>query len=178
MSSPARTPRSQALFRAAAAAGLALLVAAPAMAAKPEIKRTVPTPPSFLSTAVTVPAGASTTYFSGTLADPADPKAAKGSPEFWGDTKTQALSVLKKMEANLKAEGLEFGDVVSVRVFLVGDPKKGGTLDFAGLQEAYTQFFGTAAQPNRPVRTALQVAALPAPGALIEIDCIAAKVGK
>jgi len=172
------------LFGAAFTTGCAPMSALPpatpvadaAPAVKPSIKRTVPSPTSFLSTAVTVPPGAATTYFSGQLAAVSDHAAPAGSFEAYGDTKTQTLSVLKKLQAALEAEGLGFGDVVSVRVFLAGDPKLGGKLDFAGLQAAYTQFFGTAEQPMRPTRTALQVAALPAPWALVEIDCIAAKV--
>jgi len=64
---------------------------------------------------------------------------------------------------------------VQLRVFLVGDPANGGNLDFAGLQAAYTEFFATAEQPRKPTRTAIQVVALPLPGALVEIEAIAAK---
>jgi len=39
----------------------------------------------------------------------------------------------------------------------------------------YTQFFGTAAQPNKPARSAVQVAALVVPGPLLEIEVVAAK---
>jgi enamine deaminase RidA (YjgF/YER057c/UK114 family) len=40
---------------------------------------------------------------------------------------------------------------------------------------AYTQFFGTKDQPNKPARSAMQVAALAAPWALVEIEVIAVK---
>jgi enamine deaminase RidA (YjgF/YER057c/UK114 family) len=66
--------------------------------------------------------------------------------------------------------------VVSVRVFLVGDPLLDNKLDFNGLNAAYAEYFGTAAQPNKPARTAVQVVALPAPGALVEIDLIAVRL--
>jgi enamine deaminase RidA (YjgF/YER057c/UK114 family) len=66
-------------------------------------------------------------------------------------------------------------DVVKMTVFLVGDPANGGKLDFAGLQGVYTQFFGTKDQPNKPARSAVQVAALAAPWALVEIEVIAVK---
>ena len=39
----------------------------------------------------------------------------------------------------------------------------------------FGQFFGTKEQPNKPARSAVQVAALVAPGALLEIEVIAAK---
>jgi enamine deaminase RidA (YjgF/YER057c/UK114 family) len=46
-------------------------------------------------------------------------------------------------------------------------------MDFAGFMAGYSQFFGTKDQPNKPARSAMQVAALAAPGALIEIEVVA-----
>lgn len=142
-----------------------------------EIKRTgVPGSTFPISLAVSVPADSRITFFAGTLADVANPDAPKGSYEAYGDTQTQTTSVLKKIEKLLAAEGYTLGDVVKANVFLSGDPKLEGKMDFAGLNAAYGQFFGSAAQPNKPVRTALQVAALPMPGGLVEIEVTAAKV--
>ncbi|CAM4133070.1 2-aminomuconate deaminase [Pseudomonas reidholzensis] len=128
-----------------------------------------------ISQLVTVPAASQLTFVSGTLPDVADPKAAKGSIAAYGNTETQTRSVLNKLRTALRSEGLDLGDIVQLRVFLVGDPDKGNQLDFAGLQAAYTEFFATAEQPRKPTRTALQVVALPLPGALVEIEAIAAK---
>ena len=142
-----------------------------------QIKRTpIPNSNFPISVAVTVPANAETIYFSGVLPDVADATAPKGTPAAYGSTETQTSSVLRKLQSALAAEGLSFGDVVSLRVFLVGDPKLDNKLDFSGLNTAFGQFFGTAAQPAKPARTALQVAALPLPGALVEIDLVAARV--
>jgi enamine deaminase RidA (YjgF/YER057c/UK114 family) len=153
----------------------ALQAAAPAHAE--EIKRTgVPGSTFPISLAVSVPANTRITYFAGTLADVSNPDAPKGSIEAYGNTNTQTTSILKKIEKLLAAEGYTLGDVVKVNVFLVGDPKLDGKMDFAGLNAAYGQFFGSATQPNKPVRTALQVAALPMPGGLLEIEVTAAKV--
>lgn len=117
-----------------------------------------------------------TLYLSGQLASPVTPAAAaKGTPAIYGDTKTQAFSALTKIQALLKAQGLDMKDVVKMTVFLAGDPALGGKLDFPGLQASYTQFFGTTEQPNKPARSAVQVAALAAPWALIEIEVIAVK---
>ena len=117
-----------------------------------------------------------TLYLSGQLASPATPAdAASGKPAEYGDTKAQSLSALNKIQALLKEQGLDMKDVVKMTVFLAGDPANGGKLDFAGLQGAYTQFFGTAAQPNKPARSAFQVAALAAPWALVEIEVIAVR---
>jgi enamine deaminase RidA (YjgF/YER057c/UK114 family) len=117
-----------------------------------------------------------TFYLSGQLASPITPAdAAKGTAAVYGDTKTQAFSALTKIQGLLKAQGLDMKDVVKMTVFLAGDPANGGKLDFAGLQASYTQFFGTKDQPNKPARSAVQVAALAAPWALVEIEVIAVK---
>ena len=117
-----------------------------------------------------------TLYVSGQLASPVTPAdAAKGTPAVYGDTKAQATGELLKIQAILKEQGLTMGDVVNMHVYMAGDPEKGGKLDFAGLQAAYTQFFGTAEQPNKPSRAAMQVAALAAPWALVEIEVIAVR---
>ena len=116
-----------------------------------------------------------TFYLSGQLASPVTPAdTAKGTPADYGDTKTQALSVFNKIQAALKEQALDMKDVVKMTVFLAADPKL-GKLDFPGMQASYTQFFGTAAQPNKPARSAMQVAALAAPWALIEVEVIAVK---
>jgi enamine deaminase RidA (YjgF/YER057c/UK114 family) len=117
-----------------------------------------------------------TLYLSGQLASPVTPAdPAKGTPAVYGDTKTQAMSALNKIQALLKEQGLDMKDVVKMTVFLAGDPAMGNKLDFAGLQGAYTQFFGTKDQPNKPARSAVQVAALAAPWALLEIEVIAVR---
>jgi len=129
-----------------------------------------------ISLTVSVPASARLTFVSGTLAEVANPAAEKGSIEAYGDTRTQATSILNTIARRLAADGLTLADVVKVNVFMVGDPKLGGKMDFAGLNAAYGQFFGSPDQPNKPVRTALQVMALPMPGALLEIEATAARV--
>ena len=117
-----------------------------------------------------------TLYLSGQLADPVTPEdKSKGTPAVYGDTKVQAFSVLSKVQKLLKAQGLDMKDVVKMTVFLAGDPKNGGKLDFPGLQASFTQFFGTKEQPNKPARSAMQVAALVNPWALVEIEAIAVK---
>jgi len=117
-----------------------------------------------------------TLYLSGQLASPITPAdAAKGTAAVYGDTEAQTMSTLTKIQAALKAEGLTMGDVVMMHVYLAGDPAKEGKLDFPGMMAAYTRFFGTKEQPNKPARSAMQVAALAAPWALVEIEVIAVK---
>lgn len=92
-----------------------------------------------------------------------------------GDTRAQTLSTLGAIRKVLQAQGLDLGDVIQMHVYLAGDPALQGKMDFAGMNAAYLELFGTAAQPNRPVRSTVQVAALARPGALVEIEVVAAR---
>jgi enamine deaminase RidA (YjgF/YER057c/UK114 family) len=124
---------------------------------------------------VEIPADKTIYFHSGMVPAPLDPKAPAGTPEYWGDTKTQTLSVFARIKESLAKNGLTFGDVVAMTVFLVGDPAKEGKMDFAGMMAAYSQFFGTKEQPNLPARSTVQVAGLVAPGMLVEIEVHLAK---
>jgi enamine deaminase RidA (YjgF/YER057c/UK114 family) len=114
-------------------------------------------------------------FLSGATASIANPSAPAGTVAAYGDTEAQTVSVLKSLAATLARLDLGFANLVQLRVFLVGDPDKGGKMDFAGMQAGYTQFFGTKEQPNLPARTTVQVAGLAAPGLLVEIDAVAVK---
>jgi enamine deaminase RidA (YjgF/YER057c/UK114 family) len=87
----------------------------------------------------------------------------------------KTLSVFGRIKESLDKLGLGFGDVVAMTVYLVGDPAKEGKMDFEGMMAAYSQFFGTKAQPNLPARSTVQVAGLVAPGMLVEIEVQLAK---
>ena len=116
-----------------------------------------------------------TLYVAGQMASPITPAdKAKGTPAVYGDTKMQTLSALENIERILKSQGLTMGDVVQMDVFLAPAPAT-GKMDFAGMNEAYSQFFGTADQPNKPVRAAMQVAALATSWGLVEIQVVAVK---
>ncbi len=144
--------------------------------ASEKVERVPPANSDFpISAAVIVPAGYDTIYVSGHIPKVANANAPKGSTEAYGDTKTQTVSVLKQIEDELAAQQLSMADVVMMHVFLVGDPATGGKMDFAGMMAAYRQFFATKQQPNKPARSAVQVAALAAPGALVEIEVIAVR---
>ena len=128
-----------------------------------------------ISAAVSVPAGYDTIYVSGHIPKVAKPDAAKASIEMYGDTKTQTISALQQISDLLAAQQLSMADVVMLHVFLVGDPANGGKMDFAAMNAGYSQFFGSKAQPNKPARSTVQVVALAAPGALVEIEAIAVR---
>jgi enamine deaminase RidA (YjgF/YER057c/UK114 family) len=92
------------------------------------------------------------------------------------DTESQIVGILADMQKFLVSQNVTLGDVVMMRVYLAGDPAKGGKADIPGARAAHTQFFGTKDQPNKPAATAVQVV-LPAgdSGALVEIDVIAVR---
>jgi enamine deaminase RidA (YjgF/YER057c/UK114 family) len=131
-----------------------------------------------IAASVTVPAGYDTIYVSGMTPPPLNADAPKGTPPVYGDTKTQTMGVLKRLQDALAAQGFTFGDVVMMRVYLVGDPALAGKMDFPGMMAAYTTAFGTPAQPNKPARVTTQVAALVGPGQMVEIELQAAKAHK
>ena len=128
-----------------------------------------------IAQAVEVTADTTLVYHSGTLPGPANPDADPSSREYWGDTEAQANSVFERMAGSLENLGLGFGDVVKMTVFLVGDPEMGGRMDFGGFMKAYSKHFGTEAQPNKPARSAIQIAALARPNVFVEVEVVLAR---
>jgi enamine deaminase RidA (YjgF/YER057c/UK114 family) len=127
-----------------------------------------------ISAAVTVKASADTVFLSGALPPVINKDAPKGTAAAYGDMTTQTVGVLTAIKGTLARLGMGMGDVVKMTVFMVANPAD-NKLDFAGMMAGYTQFFGTKDQPNKPARSAVQVAALAVPGPLLEIEVIAAK---
>jgi len=155
---------------------LASAVTCVAVGAEDVIRTPLPDGSSFpISAAVTVRAGVDTVYVSGTLPSAINKDAPKGTAPAYGDMQTQTVSVLTSIKGTLAKLGLGMGDVVKMTVFLVADPANDNKLNFTGLMAGYSQFFGTKDQPNKPARSAVQVAALVVPGALLEVEVIAAK---
>jgi enamine deaminase RidA (YjgF/YER057c/UK114 family) len=128
-----------------------------------------------IAQAVEVAPGTTLIWHSGTVPGPANPDAERGSREFWGDTEAQAMSVFLRMEQSFEKLGVDFGDVVKMTVFLVGDPELGGRMDFDGFMRAYTKYFGTKEQPNLPARSAVQIAGLAGEGMLVEVEVVLAR---
>ena len=151
---------------------IAAAAAAPASAA--EIVRHTNPPPAFILNGVTIPPGAEILMLSGQLASPIDP-AKTDSIDAFGDTKTQTISIFTKIKAQLAKLGYAMSDIVKLTVFVAGDPKLGGKMDFTGFNDGYKMFFGTADNPNLVARSTVQVAALAGPNFLLEIEATAAK---
>jgi enamine deaminase RidA (YjgF/YER057c/UK114 family) len=125
-----------------------------------------------------IPQGSALFYVSGQIASPIDPSqpiAPARTPTEMGDTSTQTVSALTKVKAILEAHGYTMADIVKVTVFLVGDPAKGGAMDFAGMNEGFKRFFGTVENSNAVARSTVQVVAVAYPAFLVEIEAIAAR---
>ena len=67
------------------------------------------------------------------------------------------------MMSSLQVQGLDFGDVIKMTVFLVGDPALNNEMDFKDFMAAYARYFGKPEQRSLPARSAVQVAGLVAP---------------
>jgi len=152
----------------AAVAGLSIVPPAEA-----QLSRVGP-PSAAVADAVEAKGAVDTLYISGITPPALNPNA----PTVRGDTKTQTVGILKILGAMLKSQGYDYGDVVMLHVYLVADSSKGGKMDFAGMKEGYSQFFGTPTQPGRPARATIQVAGLVDEGQLVEIAAIAVRPHK
>ena len=126
-----------------------------------------------IAAAVEVPATANLVFFSGNVPPALDPQ--NQVKTYAQGSEAQTQGVLESIEQSLKRAGLGLGDIVKMQVYLVGDPALDGKMDFAGFMRAYTQFFGTAQQPNLPARSVFQVAGLADERWLVEIEVIAVR---
>ncbi len=122
---------------------------------------------NYFYTSITIPPGAETMYLSGSGARPLD----DGS---WGDMEQQTINTFERFQQTLESQGWSMADIVQVRAFAVaGDD---GELDFAGFNSGYSQFFGTSDNPNKPVRSFVEIKDLVVDGWLIEIEIRAARM--
>lgn len=129
-------------------------------------------PSSSIAAGVSVPAGASYLFTSGTV-PPVINKEGKTIYERYGDTKTQGIGILKEIEKQLKEKGLTLADVAYLRVYVTADAAKDNKFDYQGWFDAYAQFFGTEANPVKPARSTVGVAGLVNSDWLIEIEAVA-----
>lgn len=111
-----------------------------------------------IARAVEVTADTTLIFHSGQVPGPLNPEAERGSAEYYGDTYAQAENIFAKFIASFEELGVGFEDVVKMQVFLVGDPALDGKMDFAGFMRSYSKYFGTEEQPNKPARSAFQIA--------------------
>jgi 2-iminobutanoate/2-iminopropanoate deaminase len=79
------------------------------------------------------------------------------------DIKSETRQTLLNVQSILAACGASMSQVVRCGVYLTN------AADFQAMNEVYAEFFGDA----KPARTTIIVAALPLPGAKVEIDAVA-----
>ncbi|MBD2022158.1 translation initiation inhibitor, yjgF family protein, partial [Leptolyngbya sp. FACHB-36] len=79
-------------------------------------------PTSAISSGVSLPKNVGLYYSSGTVPPVIDSTAPAGSRERYGDTYTQAVGTLKRIEELLVEQGLTLNDVVYLTAYLVPDP--------------------------------------------------------
>ena len=127
---------------------------------------------------VAVPVGYETVYLSGMTGTLQAPEgSAPGAPvPDSGDTEAQAVRTIEKIKAALADQHLTLGDIVMMHAYLAADPATGHG-DFKGWTAAYTKYFGTAEQPNKPSRTSVTVV-LGNDATKIEIETIAVRKPK
>lgn len=130
------------------------------------IQRAYASPTAFYSKHIIIPPGYATLRLPGIV-----PDALPGGG--YGDTEQQAESVFTRIAAALKEAGASEGDVVAMTVYLV-KPQGAAGMDFDGMMRAYGRHYGSADQPNRPVRSTVEVAGLVRAGMLVEIEVTAA----
>ena len=121
---------------------------------------------NYFYTSITIPPGAETMYLSGSGARPLD----DGS---WGDMKQQTVNTFSRFKLTLEEQGWSMLDIVQVRAFAVAGEDG---LDFAGFNEGYSEFFGTDDNPNKPVRSFVEIKDLVVEGWLVEIEIRAARM--
>jgi enamine deaminase RidA (YjgF/YER057c/UK114 family) len=163
---------SVAVVAAAGALSLAGVLSGCATTASAQVARTGS---GMISSTVSVPAGYETIYLSGMTGTLQPPQgSAPGTPPpDSGDTEAQALRALEKIQQALAEQHLTMGDVVMMHAYLAPDPATGRG-DSKGWTAAYTKYFGTPEQPNKPSRTSITVV-LGSPVAKIEIETIAVR---
>jgi enamine deaminase RidA (YjgF/YER057c/UK114 family) len=151
------------------------LVASVSAARADVVRYPIPNSTFPIAQAVQVSGNVTTYYVSGQVPPVVSKEADPGSPQAYGDTKTQTVGVLNRIKGILEGLGVGMADVVKMQVFLVHDPR--APMDFKAFMEGYTQFFG-GSQPNLPARSVVGVAALANPGFLVEIEVVAVKDNK
>ncbi len=130
-------------------------------------------PTAAISAGVVIPPNRSWVWTSGTTPAIVKADASAGSRERFGDTRTQATSILKNIATQLQAHGLSLKDVVYLRAYLVPDAATGNKIDMVGWTVAYSESFGTSMNPTKPARSTVGVAALVNADWLIEIEAFA-----
>ncbi|MCM3715632.1 Rid family hydrolase [Alkalihalobacillus oceani] len=125
-------------------------------------------PSSSISSSVAIPSDYNVLSFSGTVPSAINSEGAT-LYERYGDTKTQAMSILEKFKVDLEEKGLSLADVTYLRVYITPDPMKGNEFDYQGWFDAYAEYFDTENTP-KVARSTVGVSSLVNSDWLIEIE--------
>jgi len=149
------------------------MLSAGASAADNVVRYKIPGSDFPIASAVEVKAASNVLYVSGAVPPVVDGAAGADALKKYGNTETQTRGILKSIEKKLAEAGYGMGDVVQMHAYLGPDPET-KKVDFRGFMKAYSEFFGTAAQPNLPARTTVPLSQMLG-GFSVEIEVTAAK---
>jgi enamine deaminase RidA (YjgF/YER057c/UK114 family) len=117
--------------------------------------------------------GTGLVFTAGILADPIDATQPENAVARYGDMKTQAASVMDKLEQTLRAQQASWDDIFYVRALL--SPVPGETaVDFAGFGEAFAQAFSARNPLHRPALTVWAAPGFNTTGRIVEVEVYAA----
>lgn len=122
---------------------------------------------------VEIPEGSSFFFSSGLVAPILDESAETNTRGRYGDTYTQSVGILNRIEELLTEANLTMKDVVYLRVYLVPDAANNGEVDWSGWFKAYGEFFDNEENPNKVARTTIAIHSLANPDLLIEVEAVA-----
>jgi len=122
---------------------------------------------------VEIPHGASFFFSSGLVAPVANDEADPNSRERYGDTYTQSVGILNRIDELLTEANLTMKDLVYLRVYLVPDKELNNEVDWSAWFKAYGEFFDNAENPTKVARTTIAIHSLANPNLLIEIEAVA-----
>jgi enamine deaminase RidA (YjgF/YER057c/UK114 family) len=160
----------------AAAASASLLAGGTAANAQEIVRGGAPTSP--IASVVTVPAGYDTIYVSGMTPPMLDPKGDPALAATFGDTKTQTMGVLKRIEDALKTPGRDHGRRGDDARAAGRRPGQGRQDGLHGHDGKLQDLLRHAEQPNKPSRITSQITSLVQGGMLVEIEVQAARKPK
>jgi enamine deaminase RidA (YjgF/YER057c/UK114 family) len=140
----------------------------------------------FLDPGIVIPAGAEVFYMSGKGNHAwgegcmtREEREAKGDACQPGDMYEQGKAIFESFKTQLEEAGWSLSDVVMLRIY--GVPGEDGSVDSAGFNRAYREYFGeesTSGNTNLPSRTFVGIHSLVVPGWLVEVEARAIRMPK
>ncbi|MEL6670871.1 MAG: RidA family protein [Bacteroidota bacterium] len=130
-------------------------------------------PESSILKGVKVPRDRDLFFSSGLVTLPNDTTAPDRSLARYGDTYTQSIGCIKRVQSVLQEAGLDLKDVIYMGVFIAPNPEAEGKIEFDEWFRAYGEYFNNEENPTKVGRSTLGMAALARPYLLVEVEVIA-----